>query len=67
MGIQTVAMGKIDEGVPHIIEAVKLKPDFVDGYATLETIYRKIGLQDKAAGSAALKELFSEQADLPSR
>jgi len=60
LGIQTVAAGHVDEGITHVIEAVKLKPDFGEGYAVLETLYRKIGLEDKAESVAELKRLFTE-------
>lgn len=60
LGIQTVAGEQIDEGISHVIEAVKLKPDFGEGYAVLETLYRKIGLEDKAESAAALQRLFAE-------
>jgi len=60
LGIQAVAAGHVNEGISHVIEAVKLKPDFGEGYAALETLYRKIGLKDKAESAAALKRLFTE-------
>jgi tetratricopeptide (TPR) repeat protein len=60
LGIQTIATGQIDEGISHVIQAVKLKPDFAEGYSTLETLYRRIGLEDKAKSAAALQRLFME-------
>ena len=60
LGIQTVATGQVDEGISHVIQAVKLKPDFAEGYATLETLYRQIGLKDKAESAAALQRLFAD-------
>jgi predicted Zn-dependent protease len=60
LGVQTVRSGNINDGVPHIIEAVKLKPDFVRGYDILATIYRKIDLEDKAKACEELKQLFGE-------
>jgi tetratricopeptide (TPR) repeat protein len=60
LGIQTMAAGHVDEGISHVVQAVKLKPDFAEGYTTLETLYRRIGLEDKAHSAAALRRLFSE-------
>jgi tetratricopeptide (TPR) repeat protein len=60
LGIQTMAAGQVDEGISHVIQAVKLKPDFAEGYTTLETLYRRIGLEDKAQSAAALRRLFTE-------
>jgi tetratricopeptide (TPR) repeat protein len=61
LGIQTMATGKIDEGISHVIQAVKLKPDFAEGYTTLEMLYRQISLEDKAESAAALQRLFTER------
>lgn len=60
LGIQTMAVGQVDEGISHVIQAVKLKSDFAEGYTTLEMLYRRIGLEDKAESAAALKRLFTE-------
>jgi tetratricopeptide (TPR) repeat protein len=60
LGIQTMTTGQVDEGISHVIQAVKLKPDFAEGYTTLETLYQRIGLEDKAESAAALHRLFTE-------
>jgi tetratricopeptide (TPR) repeat protein len=60
LGIQIMATGQVDEGISHVIQAVKLKPDFIEGYTTLETLYRRMGLEDKAQNAAVLKQLFTK-------
>ena len=59
LGIQELNQGRIRDGLKYITESVNLKPDFVQGYQMLATVYAQYGKTDTAHNYEVLKELFS--------
>jgi tetratricopeptide (TPR) repeat protein len=59
LGIQELRLGQTSEGVRHIEDSVRLKPDFAQGYQTLATAYAQLGKPDLARQCKALTDIFS--------
>ena len=59
LGMQKLKLGRVRDGLKHITESVNLKPDFVQGYQTLATVYTQFGKTDTAHMYVVLKDLFS--------
>jgi predicted Zn-dependent protease len=59
LGTQKLKLGQVRDGLKHITESVRLKPDFVQGYQTLATVYTQFDKADAAHTYIVLKDLFS--------
>jgi tetratricopeptide (TPR) repeat protein len=58
LGTQKLKLGQLRDGLRHVTESVTLKPDFVQGYQTLATVYADYGKADAARTYATLRDLF---------
>lgn len=59
LGVQEIRAGRGEAGIRHLENAVRLKPDFVEGYRTLAEIARNLGNQAAAEANTRLSDLFA--------
>jgi tetratricopeptide (TPR) repeat protein len=58
LGIQSVRLEQMDKATEHLMQAVALKPDFVEAYLLLAAIHDQAGRKDEAKKYMALATLF---------
>ena len=58
LGLQRIRLGQLEKGLAHVKKAIRLKPDFIEGYQVLATVYRELGQADKARRYTKLRTLF---------
>jgi tetratricopeptide (TPR) repeat protein len=59
LGMQKLNLGQVRDGLKYITESVNLKPDFVQGYQMLATVYAQFEKVDAARNYEVLRDLFS--------
>lgn len=58
IGIQSVRLQEMDKAVEHLMQAVALKPDFVEAYLLLAAIHDQAGRKDEAKRYQELATVF---------
>jgi tetratricopeptide (TPR) repeat protein len=58
LGLQSIRLGQLEKGLRHVKKAIRLKPDFIEGYQVLEKVYKELGQTDEAQRNADLMTLF---------
>lgn len=59
LGLQCIRQRQLDKGLGHVKRAIRLKPDFAQGYQVLEKVYRGLGKQEEAQSYARLGSFFA--------
>ena len=59
LGMQKLNRGQVRDGLKYITESVNLKPDFVQGYQMLATVYGQFDKVDAARNYEVLRDLFT--------
>ena len=57
--MQKLTLGQNSDGMKYVTRSVHLKPDLVDGYRILTTVYQEFDKTEAARKNAALQALFS--------
>jgi len=58
LGLQGIRLGQLEKGLKHVKKAIRLKPDFIEGYQVLEKVYGGLGKKDEARRYADLRTFF---------
>lgn len=67
LGIQSIRLGRLREGMKHVERAVVLKPDFARGYDILAAAHAELGEADEARRYGQLRDLFQSPQDASGR
>ncbi len=59
LGLQELRLGQTSDGMKHVGESIRLKPDLVQGYQVLATAYAQLGKADLARQCKDLAVLFA--------